>query len=81
MGIETKTTAILIDELVTTLIKCYMAQDRIFNESLSQEERFKASQDTHALNARRNRLIRAIDEQLGDATNSPSTKTYDKGAK
>jgi hypothetical protein len=81
MGIETKTPGIILDELITTDIKCFMAQDRIFDESLSQEERFKASQDTHALNARRNQLIRALDVMLGYGAGSPTTKTYDKGSK
>jgi len=81
MGIETKTLGILTDELITTNIKCFMAQERIFDDSLSDEDRFKASQDTHSLNARRNKLIRAIDELFGNQDNSPSSKTYDKGSK
>jgi len=78
MSIETKTPGILIDELITTDMKCFMAQEKIFDERLTKEQRFQASQDTHALNARRNKLIRALDKIFGFEDGSPTSKSYDK---
>lgn len=78
MGIETKTIGFLIDELITTDLKCWFAQEDLMNMSLSEEERFKAAIRTQETNSRRNQLIRAIDEVLGQSANSVTSKTYTK---
>ena len=81
MGIETRTPAELIDLLITTNIKCFMAQDEIADESLSQEERFNASQRAHQMNNRRNQLIRALDKVLGYGEFTQLEKSYNKAFK
>ena len=67
MGIETKTIGELIDQLTIENIKLYMAQEP---NSGATVEKLKE------LNKRRNALIRAIDERLGDAQFSKMVKTY-----
>jgi hypothetical protein len=64
MGIETKTIGQLVDELITTNIKCFMAQDSKDYENAQQ------------LNKRRCNLIRAIDVSTGQGEHSPTGKTY-----
>jgi hypothetical protein len=64
MGIETKTTGQMIDELITTNIKCFMAQDKKDYENAQQ------------LNKRRCDLIRAIDATMGQGENTTTGKTY-----
>jgi hypothetical protein len=64
MGIETKTIGQLVDELITTNIKCFMAQDNRDYENAQQ------------LNKRRCDLVRAIDKMSGQGENSPTGKTY-----
>jgi len=64
MGIETKTVGQLVDELITTNIKCFIAQDKKDYENAQQ------------LNKRRCDLIRAIDAMMGQDGNSPTGKTY-----
>jgi hypothetical protein len=78
MGIETKTVGFLLDELITTDLKCWFAQEDIMNTALSDEERFQASLRTHEMNSRRNQIIRAIDELMGESANSVTSKTYTK---
>lgn len=65
MGIEIKTIGTLIDELITTDIKCFMAQEPGGDLKKAQE-----------LNKRRNELIQAIDRRLGDGDATPTGKTY-----
>jgi hypothetical protein len=74
--IKIKTLGVLIDELFTTDHKCWEAQDKIMDESLSKEEIIKASVQAHELNRRRNQLIRAIDESVGQAEYTVTEKTY-----
>jgi hypothetical protein len=76
MDIEIKTPGMLIDELGTTLIKCFMAQEDIMNKDLSAEKQIEAAHKAQELNARRNALIRAIDRVLGFGDCSPTAKTY-----
>lgn len=75
-GIETKSTGFLIDELITTSMKCWWAQEDIMNQELSESERLQAAERAQNLNNRRNQLIRAIDETLGQEHLSPTTKSY-----
>lgn len=76
MGIENKTVGFLIDELITTDIKCFMAQDALMDLTLSEEERLQAAIRTQETNSRRNELIRAIDNILGQGAYSVTSKTY-----
>lgn len=75
MGITVKSTAVLIDELITTSLKCWFAQEDVMQGSTA-EEIAEAAIIAQRTNARRNELIRAIDERLGDLDNSPLEKTY-----
>jgi hypothetical protein len=76
MGIETKSIGFLVDELITTDIKCWFAQENLMNKSLSEHERLDAAIKAQQLNGRRNQLIKAIDEKSNDAAFSPTSKTY-----
>lgn len=73
--IDTKSIGILIDELITTSLKCWFKQEVICNSSdtAAIAEAAKAAQ---ALNARRNALIRAIDKRKGETNLTPTSKTY-----
>ncbi len=73
--IEVKSIGILIDELITTSLKCWFKQE-IICASANREEISDAAKAAQSLNKRRNDLIRAIDKRLGDAAKSPTTKTY-----
>lgn len=75
MDITVKSTGMLIDELITTNLKCFMAQEVVMN-SIEESEIAAAAKTAQLMNARRNQLIRAIDERLGESNNSPSRKTY-----
>lgn len=67
MGIETKSLAFLIDQLITTNLRCWYAQDRIMDETLSEAERLQAAITAQKQNAIRSKLMAAIDEATGNA--------------
>ncbi|KKN18902.1 hypothetical protein LCGC14_0951220 [marine sediment metagenome] len=71
-----KTPGVLIDELVTINIKCFLAQEDIMNPELTDDMRYKASIKAQELNAQRNKLIRSIDFLLDFSEDTPSEKTY-----
>jgi len=77
-GISHKSVGLLVDDLTTTNIKCFLAQDEIFEAKLSGDNDLVAelAVKTSRLNARRNELMRAIDEALG-FNYSVTEKTYD----
>lgn len=75
MDIDQKTTGTLIDELITTSMKCWHAQETVCNES-AESKVAEAAIKAQLLNARRNALIRAIDSRLGESNASPTPKTY-----
>jgi len=75
MTIDVKSIGSLIDELCTTNIKCFMAQDRVM-ESKDEQSIVTAALDAQKLNARRCKLIAAIDNRLGEGNISPTAKTY-----
>lgn len=75
MDVTQKTIGMLIDELSIANIRCFVAQD-ILMGSGTDEEKLKAAITAQEQNAKRNSLIRAIDQKLGDANASPSAKTY-----
>lgn len=73
--IAVKSIGILIDELITTSMKCWDAQDDV-NYHEDPELVADAAKKAQEMNARRNQLIRAIDERLGEGNASPTAKTY-----
>lgn len=74
--IAEKSLGFLIDELITTDLKCWFAQEKIMDRSLSEHERLVNAERAQELNNRRNLLIRAIDERTNDENMSPTTKSY-----
>lgn len=72
--IAEKSTATLIDELITTSMKCWFAQETVMTE-VEPIKVAAAAKLAQLTNARRNALIRAIDERLGE-TNTQLPKTY-----
>jgi hypothetical protein len=54
-----------------------MAQDRIMDESLNDQERLQAAILAQKSNARRTQLIKAIDKLVGDGDITGFTKSYD----
>ena len=77
MDISKKSIGVLIDELITTDLKCWFAQEKLL-AGKDDHEVAEAARDAQALNARRNQLIRAIDDMLGQGNVSPLGKSYDK---
>ena len=75
MGIEEKSLGFLIDELITTSMKCWYAQEDIFAAD-SDRDVATAAKRAQELNDRRNRLIIAIDRKFGDQSDSPTPKSY-----
>jgi hypothetical protein len=75
MDISMKSVATMIDELITTDIKCFFAQEEI-TKGTSTEAVAGAAKKAQELNARRNALIRAIDVSLGQGGISVTGKTY-----
>lgn len=75
-NIGRKTIAFLIDELITTSNRCWHAQDRIMDESLSTKQRLDAAIIAQEMNARRSKLIAAIEERMGEGKFSQPSKTY-----
>lgn len=72
---EVKSIGTLIDELFTTNMKCWFAQETVMRET-DDSKVATAAKQAQVLNARRNKLIRAIDERLGDGAISQTEKTY-----
>ncbi len=72
---EVKSIGTLIDELITTSMKCWYAQETVMNDTDITKVAAAAKQ-AQQLNARRNKLIRAIDERLGDGAITLTEKTY-----
>lgn len=75
MDIKVKSIGFLVDELVTANIKCFMQQE-IIMKSNDDQEILKAAKMAQKLNARRNQLIRAIDEVSGQLDITLTEKTY-----
>jgi hypothetical protein len=70
-----KTIGELIDSLITTNLRCWMAQEDIMNESLSEHDRLQAAIKAQEQNAKRSQLIGAINEFFGEK-GFTATKTY-----
>ena len=78
MNIQIKSTAFLIDQLITVSNCCWHAQDEIMNESLSDEKRLAAAIKAQKMNSLRSKLMQVLDERLDQENVSVSDKTYDK---
>jgi hypothetical protein len=70
-----KTIGELIDSLITTSLRCWTAQDKIMDESLSEHDRLQAAITAQEQNAKRSQLIGAINDFFGEK-GFTSTKTY-----
>jgi hypothetical protein len=76
MDITRKTTAELIDQLITTSNFCWHVQDEIMDLDNSEAECGKKARDLQRANARRMVLIRAIDVRLNETHGQVVDKTY-----
>lgn len=65
----------MIDELITTSMKCWYAQETVMNGGTDKDVAI-AAKKAQQLNVRRNSLIRAIDHRLGEHDISITDKTY-----
>jgi len=70
-----KTIGELIDQLITTNLRCWVAQEDIMDETSSEHDRLQAAIRAQEQNAKRSLLIGAINEVLGQ-TGFTATKTY-----
>lgn len=73
--IKIKTIGELIDQLFTTNMRCWVAQDKIFSAELSQAVQLEAAKEAQRQNAKRSQLIAAINDVLGQ-DGFTATKTY-----
>ncbi len=77
MDIRTKSIGFLIDQLITTNLRCWFAQEAIMDPSLSQGKRLDAAVRAQQTNSTRSELIKAIDQVLGEeGITMGVTKTY-----
>ena len=75
MEIDKKSLGTLVDELITTNLKCWFAQETVMKET-EPEKIAVAAKLAQSTNARRNALIRAIDERVGEGNLTQLGKTY-----
>jgi len=75
-SIANKSLGFLIDQLITTSMRCWFAQEDIMNPLLSEEARLKAAIRAQEQNSIRTELIRAIDIEAGNSDFTNVTKTY-----
>jgi hypothetical protein len=73
--ISSKTIGELIDALITTDLRCWTAQDKIMDETLSEHDRLQAAITAQEQNAKRSQLIGAINDFFGE-TGFTATKSY-----
>lgn len=75
MKCNNKSVAVLIDELITTNIKCYMAQENIVKNT-NDLEVAESARLAQTLNKRRCQLIQALDGLLDGENLSITDKSY-----
>jgi hypothetical protein len=75
LNINIKSLGVLIDELFTTDMKCWFAQETVMKET-NIEKVANAAKSAQELNKRRNLLIQAIDKICNSENLSPTEKTY-----
>lgn len=73
--ISKKSFATLLDELQTTNMKLWFAQETVMSKQ-GDDIVAAAAKNAQRLNARRNALMRAIDERIGDGGIALTEKTY-----
>lgn len=73
-----KTIGFLIDEFISTNVKCFFAQEDLFKADKENDlsAAAEAAMKTQRLNARRNELMRSIDNALGWEDTTVTEKTY-----
>ena len=77
MDIRTKSIGFLIDQLITTNLRCWFAQEDIMNPDLPEGKRLDAAVRAQAQNAIRSKLIKALDIEFGEeAITMGGDKTY-----
>ena len=77
MGIGAKSFGFLIDQLITTSMRTWFAQEKIMDESLSEKERLTAAITAQLNNAMRTELMREIDSRFEERNIfSLDKKTY-----
>jgi hypothetical protein len=67
----------LVDSLITADIKCFLAQEDMLKENLSDEERVIAGEKSQRYNAKRNSLISSINKVLDYSDDRIIEKTYE----
>jgi hypothetical protein len=77
MDIATKSIGFLIDQLITTNLRCWFAQEDIMNPDLPESKRLEAAIRAQSQNAIRSKLIKALDTEFGEETiTMGGDKTY-----
>ena len=66
----------LIDLLFTTDYKCWWAQEKLLDQSLTAEQRADEARKAQEYNAKRTKLIRTIDRVLDFSDDTNTEKTY-----
>jgi len=74
--IEIKTTGQLLDELITNNVKCFMLQEKLMNEILSDKDRSDVAVGIQRTNSKRTDLIRALDSRLNSPGVTNAEKSY-----
>jgi hypothetical protein len=73
--IRNKTVGELIDQLITASLHCWHRQEIVMSPNTTKEEAGEAAIELQKANARRTKLIQAINLELG-GEESPLSKTY-----
>lgn len=76
MNIEQKSLGSLIDELFTTNMKLWYAQEEVMSGNEDVSVIAAAAKKAQQLNARRTALMRAIDRAVKSTVYGPTEKTY-----
>lgn len=74
--LEIKTTMQLMDEYWTTMMRCWTAQEKLFDKTLSIEDRLTWAERAQEQNAKRTELIRVLDKRLNSPGVTNTSKTY-----
>lgn len=75
--ITDRTPGELVDSLITADIKCFLAQEDMLKENLSDEKRVIAGEKSQRYNAKRNSLISSINKVLDYSDDRIIEKTYE----
>ena len=76
MEIETKTTGQLLDEFVTNQLRCWFAQEDIYNDELTDKQRLDAAIRAQETNSKRTELIRILDKRFNSSGVTNASKSY-----